>query len=172
MLTWNQVVFSLSQAGRDGLARVPTHCVEHPRDAGLRQTFGTPHGQRSSYRAFLTNGCTLCVEDFGTFYEARLERSPRTAALGRRLDRARQVSAARRETTSDKIVGLTAFGALLGLALGGDKESALTGALIGGASALATVAVSDASHAPEASRAAVDFAKALVASSAGRKFSR
>lgn len=150
MYTWNQIIAELTQSGSDALARVPAYKMQHPRAAGLRQTFGGPFGQRASYRALLSDGTSLCVEDFGHVYEAHLE-GPAPA-----------VQPAPRAPATEAVVGLTALGALLGLALGGNKESVITGALLGGVSALATVAVAEADRSPQASRVAVDLAKTMT----------
>jgi hypothetical protein len=99
--------------------------MQHPRDAGVGQTFGAPCGQRVSYRALLTDGSTLCIEDFGTVYEARLEGPSLPAAPAPRI------------TPAETVAELTALGALLGLTSGGKSESALIGALFGGVSGLA-----------------------------------
>jgi hypothetical protein len=149
MYTWHQIISGLAQAGPDAVARVAVHEMQHPRDAGITQTFGAPFGQRASYRALLTDGSTLCVENFGTVYEARLERASPVRCP------------APPSTPTETIAGLTALGALLGLAFGGKKESALTGALLGGLSGLAAVAVTEAGSSPETSKTALELAKTV-----------
>jgi hypothetical protein len=149
--TWDQIIASLSQGGPRSIARVAAHHMQHPRDAGIAQTFGGPYGQRASYRALLTDGRTLCVEDFGAVYEAHLEEpSPPPPP-------------APRVTAAETVAGLTALGALLGLAFGGNKNGALTGALLGGVSGLATVAVTEADRSPATSKTALELAKAVSA---------
>ncbi len=153
MYTWNQIIANLIESGVDSVARVPVHQMQHPRDAGAQRTFGGPYGQRSSYRAAMSDGRTLCIEEFGATYEARIESFAAPASP------ASPSSTGAVET----IAGLTALGALLGLALGGKKENALTGALFGGVSGLATVAVAEAGRSPETSKAALEVAKAMTA---------
>jgi hypothetical protein len=147
MYTWKHVIATLANAGPHGVVRVPVHQMQHPRAAGLRQTFGTPCGQRASYRARLSNGWLLCIEQFEATYEARVER--RQAIRRRRRPR----------PPADALGGPVALGALLGLALGGDTRSALTGALLGGMSGLGAIAANEAS---DPSRAALDFATVLA----------
>ena len=151
MHTWDQVIASLLQSGPKSIARVAAHHMQHPRDAGIAHTLGAPYGQRASYRALLTDGRTLCIEDFGAVYEAHLE------------DPSPAVPPAARVTAAETVAGLTALGALLGLAFGGNKDGALTGALLVGVSGLATVAVTEADRPPATSKTALESAKALSA---------
>lgn len=153
MYVWSQIISNLVQAGPSSVARVPAHQMQHPRDAGITQTFGVPYGQRASYRAMLTDGSTLCIEEFGEVYEARLESPPMVP----------HPAAARRSAPAETVAGLAALGALLGLAFGGRKESVLTGALLGGVSGLATVAVTEAGRSPETSKTALELAKMVSA---------
>lgn len=151
MHTWDQIIASLLKSGPTSIARVAAHHMQHPRDAGIAQTFGAPYGQRASYRALLTDGTTLCIADFGAVYEAHLE------------DPSPAPPPAPGVTAAETVAGLTALGALLGLAFGGSKDSALAGALLGGVSGLATVAVTEADRTPATSKTALELAKAVSA---------
>jgi hypothetical protein len=153
MYVWSQIISNLVQSGPSSVARVPTRQMQHPRDAGITQTFAAPYGQRASYRAMLTDGSTLCIEEFGEVYEARLE-GPLPAPVATTVPRSASV---------ETVAGLTALGALLGLAFGGRKESVLTGALLGGVSGLATIAVAEAGRSPETSKTALELAKMVSA---------
>jgi hypothetical protein len=152
--TWQQIVDALSRQGADATARVDAHHVEHPHDGGLTATFGLPRGQRATFRASLSDGGILFVDDFATFYEARIDRvapaiqkaqpaPPNVNALGPAL-------------------GLSALGALLGLALGQNERSAMTGALLGGAVGLGAVAINEADRSPESSKMALGLAQGLA----------
>jgi hypothetical protein len=88
-----------------------------------------PLGQRAEYRLDVGGGQDLVVSDFVQSYDAHLERRPAFADFERAL----------REAPGTSVVGLIAAGALVGLALGRSKESALAGATIGGLAALAGV---------------------------------
>jgi hypothetical protein len=149
--TWDQIIASLLKSGPKSIARVAARHMQHPRDAGIALTFGAPYGQRASYRALLTDGRTLCIEDFGAVYEAHLE-NPSPAP-----------PPAPRATAAETVAGLTALGALLGLAFGGNKDGALTGALLGGVSGLATMAITEADRSPATSKTALELAKAVSA---------
>lgn len=153
MYKWADIISSLAKSGPNSVARIPVHQMQHPRDAGIEQTFGAPYGQRASYRALLTDGCTLCIEQFDSSYEARLEKP--SSAPPRAMTS--------QSAAAEAIASSTALGALLGLAFGGKKESVLTGALLGGVSGLATIAVTEAASSPETSKAALEFAKTMSA---------
>lgn len=150
-LTWQQVAYALAREAPGTAWRVAQHEVEHPRDGGLRPTVGMPLGQRASFRARLSDGGVLCVEDHGRFYDARIDRP------------APVIQAAARPTpdAANTVLGLTAFGALLGLAFGRSEDGALTGALIGGVAGLASVAASEAERSPATSKVAVELLQAL-----------
>lgn len=119
--------------------------VEHPRDAGMKPSLGLPLGQRADYRLDVGNGQVLVVSEFSAAFEARLEARPDFADLERML----------RDAPGSTVMGMVAAGALLGLALGRSKDSALAGATIGGLAALAGVGVANAQSAPEVSAAAL-----------------
>lgn len=125
--------------------------VEHPRDAGMKPSLGLPVGQRADYRLDVGNGQDLVVSEFSAAFEARLEVRPTLTDLERVL----------RDAPGSTVVGMVAAGALLGLAFGRSKDSALAGATIGGLAALAGVGVANAKTDPEVSAAAVKLVGAL-----------
>jgi hypothetical protein len=108
VMTWTQVAEALASRPAGARVRVRRPEVEHPLDAGLRLTLGTPVGQRADFMRE-----RLHVQDFGTHYEARL------------VDGAAASSA--------PIPPAAAAGALLGLLLCGTREAALVVALLGAA---------------------------------------
>ena len=91
------------------------------------------------------------VPEFVHGFEARLEVRPALADFERAL----------REAPGSSVVGMIAAGALVGLALGRSKESALAGATIGGLAALAGVGVANAQSAPEVTDAATRMLAAM-----------
>lgn len=134
--------------------RVASYRVEHPRDGGLGPMMGMPVGQRGDWGGFLSDGTLVAARDFGLYYDVTLHPPLPAPALA--------VPAATQPTSTSEsispqamVLGLTAFGALLGLALGRSKDGMLTGALMGGATALTGLAVGSAQDSPETSRAAL-----------------
>jgi hypothetical protein len=125
--------------------RLPPARVEHPRDGGLALSWGVPVGQRADYRLHIGGGQDLVIAEFAHRYEAHIEVRPSPNDFERAL----------RDTPGGSVVGLMAAGALVGLALGRSKESALAGAAIGGLAALAGVGVANAQSATEIADAAV-----------------
>jgi hypothetical protein len=153
MWKWQQIVEGLAAQGSDASARIESHRIEHPRDGGLTPTFGLPRGQRATFRARLSDGSTLSVDDFGGYYEARINRAVP------KIERPAPPAA---DDALGSVLGMSALGALLGLALGQSERSAMTGALVGGALGLGHFAVRQADEAPEASKAALSAADSLA----------
>lgn len=114
-------------------------------------TIGIPVGQRADYRLQLSGGKDLVVSEFAHGFEARIEVRPTHVGFERAL----------RETPGTTAVGMIAAGALLGLALGRSKESALAGATIGGLAALAGIGVANAQSAPRITDAATRMLASL-----------
>jgi len=112
---------------------------------------GMPVGQRADYRLDVGGGHDLVVSEFAHGFEARLEVRPALADFERAL----------RDAPGSSVVGMIAAGALVGLALGRSKESALAGATIGGLAALAGVGVANAQSAPGISDAAAKILAAM-----------
>ena len=110
-------------------------------------SLAVPIGQRVEYRLHLGEGHDLVVADFVSSFEARLESRATFADFERAL----------REVPGTSVAGLIAAGALLGLAIGRSKESALAGATIGGLAALAAVSVANAETAPKVSNSAANL---------------
>lgn len=88
---------------------------------------------------------------------------PRRAARPRRWGRrgAPQSEGMLKEAPGTSVVGMVAAGALLGLVLGRNRESALTGAAIGGLAGLLGVGVANAASSPTTTRATVELLKIL-----------
>jgi hypothetical protein len=150
-LRWAVVAALLRRQPLGSMVRLPPARVEHPRDGGLRLSFGVPVGQRADYRLDIGGGQDLVVAEFSHGYEAHLEARPSLADLEKAL----------RDTPGGSVIGLIAAGALVGLALGRSKESALAGATIGGLAALAGVGVANAQSAPEIADAATRMFAAM-----------
>lgn len=150
-LRWVSVAALLRRQPQGSIVRLPPARVEHPRDAGMALAVGVPLGQRADYRLDVGGGHDLVVSEFAHGFEARLEVRFALADFERAL----------RDAPGTSVVGMIAAGALVGLALGRSKESALAGATIGGLAALAGVGVSNAQAAPEVTDAATRMLTAM-----------
>lgn len=111
---WADVARHLATEPAGTRFRVARHLAEHPRDAGLRVTLDVPVGQRADFRRQ-----RLCVQDFGTHYEARLEpvAPPASDALAH----------------TNQVVAGAALGSAMGLLLGRTREATVVGALLAAA---------------------------------------
>src|SRR5262249_23561714 len=69
--TWTDVTARLAAEPRGTRLRLPRPPVEPPLDGGLRRGVDLPVGQRADFRLPLGDR-TLCVQDFGSHYEAFL----------------------------------------------------------------------------------------------------
>lgn len=151
VLRWTGVA-AILRAQPDGLiVRLPPARVEHPRDGGMTLAMGMPVGQRATYRLDVGAGQDLVVTEFAHGFEARLDRRPTVADFETVL----------RDAPGTSVLGLIAAGALVGLALGRSKDSALVGATIGGIAALAGVGVANAQTAPRVTEAAAKLFSAM-----------
>lgn len=148
---WLGVAAVLRQHPLGSIVRLPPARVEHPRDAGMALAIGVPIGQRADYRLDVGGGHDLVVSEFAHGFEARLEVHLALPEFERAL----------KETPGSSVVGMIAAGALVGLALGKSKESALAGAAIGGLAALAGVGIANAQTAPEITKAATQMFAAM-----------
>jgi hypothetical protein len=153
MLTWNDAVGQMRVSGRNQ-AFFAHALLQHPRDAGMLPAVGAPSGQRATYSVRLAEGDALYVYDYGTSYLAKLVKAARAplAAMETTL----------RESPGSSVLGATAIGALLGLALGGSKESTLVGAIVGGMVGLSAVSVANADSSPATSDVSRDVLKAAL----------
>lgn len=140
---WSEVAAHLANQPAGSVLRLPRARVDHPRDGGLSLALAARWGQRADYRRDLGDGRDLVVAELAEHYEASLALRPQFADFERVLA----------ETPGSAVAGLVAAGALLGLALGRSNESAVVGALIGGAAALAGVGIAN-SDKPELAEAA------------------
>ncbi|MBK8217906.1 MAG: hypothetical protein IPK71_29620 [Myxococcales bacterium] len=150
-LRWVGVAALLRGQPLGSIVRLPPARVEHPRDAGMVLALAVPVGQRADYRLDVGGGQDLVVSEFAHGFEARIEVRPALADFERAL----------RDAPGSSVVGMIAAGALVGLALGRSKESALAGATIGGLAALAGVGVANAQTAPEITEAATRMLAAI-----------
>jgi hypothetical protein len=108
MIFWIDVAARLADEPDGTRLRLARPLVEHPLDGGLRRALDLPVGQRADFRLG-----ALCVQDFGSHYEAFLY-----PEAGR---------CAPPPTPS------VAAGALLALLLAGTREATLVGAILGAA---------------------------------------
>lgn len=148
--TWNEVLGWLKDNKTDKFKALP-YQIQHPKDAGMTVALDVPVGQRTTYRMMLAANMDLVVRDFGTHYEAFLELRPTPAGIEKALT----------EAPGTSVAGMVAAGALLGLLFGRSKNSALTGAAIGGLAGLAGVAVANANSKPQVSKVALDLLKTM-----------
>jgi hypothetical protein len=167
IVRWNEIIEYLWNQPAGSVLRIPAIKTEHPRAGGLSLTLGLPVGQRANYGTWFTDGSVLAVTDFGTHYDVTMHRAVAPPPPTPRVEPFLQHS------PGASVLGLTALGALVGLAFGRSEEGALTGALIGGTAGLAAVAVGNAGVAPETSKQAADliaaFGRALAESKARRE---
>jgi hypothetical protein len=164
ILMWREVIEYLAKQPAGTSVHVESHRVEHPRDGGLGPMMGIPVGQRGDWGGLLSDGTLVAARDFGSYYDVKLHARSPASALAMPSDTSESIS------PQAMVLGLTALGALLGLALGRSKDGVLTGALLGGATALTGLAVGSAQGSPETSRAAFDalelVSRAMTAKSA------
>jgi hypothetical protein len=114
--TWSDVQSRLAAEPDGTRLRLPRSQVEHPLDGGLVRAVDLPVGQRADFRT-AAGERTLCVQDFGSHYEAFFV-APAPAP-----DLAAPVA-------DDPAA---AAGALFALLLAGTREATLVGALLGAA---------------------------------------
>lgn len=150
--TWHEVLGFFKENKTDKL-KIPPHQIQHPKDAGMTVALDVPVGQRTSYRMMIAANLDLVVRDFVSYYEAFLELRPTAKGIEKALT----------ETPGTSVAGMVAAGALLGLLFGRSKNSALTGAAIGGLAGLAGVGVANAKTSPQTSKVAADLIKTLQA---------
>jgi len=112
--TWSDVTARLAAEPEGTRLRLPRPLAQHPLDGGLTRGVDLPVGQRADFR-LPCGDRTLCVQDFGTHYEAFL------------------VGAAPPETEGAAVDAGAGAGALVALLLAGTREAALVGALLGAA---------------------------------------
>jgi hypothetical protein len=67
--TWSDVQSRLAAEPDGTRLRLPRSQVEHPLDGGLVRAVDLPVGQRADFRT-AAGERTLCVQDFGSHYEA------------------------------------------------------------------------------------------------------
>ena len=150
-LRWLGVAAILREQPLGSMIRLSPAHVEHPRDGGMTLAVGLPVGQRADYRLDVGGGQDLVVSEFTSAFEAHLEVRPVAGDF----------EAALRNAPGTSVVGMVSAGALLGLALGRSKESALAGAAVGCLAALAGVGVANAQSAPAVADAAARMLTAM-----------
>lgn len=128
--SWEGVVDLLREHEPGTILRLPKHLLSHPEDAGATPSVGLPMGQKADFRWTLDDCTGLHVRDFGTHYEAHLDRVDPACNVVEHL---------RRDAPGSYVAGSTAIGAALGLLLGGSKEAAFAGAGLGALVGLATL---------------------------------
>jgi hypothetical protein len=110
-LSWSDIGDRLAGEPEGTRLRLARPLVQHPLDGGLDRAVDLPVGQRADFR-LACGQRTLCVQDFGTHYEAFF-------ASGDGVELPRDAGAA--------------AGALLALILTGRREATLVGAILGAA---------------------------------------
>lgn len=111
-LSWSDIGDRLAGEPEGTRLRLARPLVQHPLDGGLDRAVDLPVGQRADFR-LACGERTLCVQDFGTHYEAFIaphaEADPPRDELG------------------------AAMGALVALILTGQREATLVGGIVGAA---------------------------------------
>lgn len=120
---WADVIMFLAKNPVGSVLRLPKGILPHPKTFGMTTSVGLPEGQRADYRKQLARGAGFHVKDFGTHYEAHLDRVHPDVNLVEHL---------RVDAPGTFVAGGAALGALAGLALGGSKDDVLVGAALGG----------------------------------------
>lgn len=120
---WSDVVLFLAKNSAGAVLRLPKGILPHPMTFGMTTSIGLPEGQRADYRRQMAGGTGFHVKDFGTHYEAHLDRVHPDVSLVEHL---------RVDAPGTFVAGGAALGALAGLALGGSKNGVLIGAALGG----------------------------------------
>jgi len=110
-LSWTDIGERLAGEPEGTRLRLARPLVQHPLDGGLDRAVDLPVGQRADFR-LACGPRTLCVQDFGTHYEAFFA-PPADAEPPR--DRG------------------AAVGALVALILTGQREATLVGTILGAA---------------------------------------
>lgn len=124
-ITWATVATALHRCPQGAVLRLPKARMEHPSQGGLRLSIAVPRGQLATYQRALEGSSSLWVRDFGSHYDASLERMlPVVRPL---------------PDDSNPIVSGAAAGSLVGALLGRSTAALFIGAALGGAlAALAT----------------------------------
>lgn len=118
---WNIVFSQLVTYPAGEALLVPKHLAVHPEAAGARRSMGLPVGQQADFRWIIGDCRGLHVRDFGTHYEAHIDRVDPACDLVEHL---------RQDSPGSYVAGSAALGALIG-ALIGSREAVLVGAAIG-----------------------------------------
>ena len=113
--SWTDVAARLAAEPDGTRLRVARPLVQHPLDGGMTRALDLPVGQRADFRLAL-GARSLCVQDFGSHYEAFLDGGAEAAVAPEGV-----------------LAAGAAAGALLALLLGGTREATLVGALLGAA---------------------------------------
>jgi hypothetical protein len=108
MIAWTEIAARLAGEPGGTRLRLARPLVQHPLDGGLRRALDMPVGQRADFRLG-----SLCVQDFGSHYEAFLMADAPVEAA--------------------PLTPGAAAGALVALLLAGTREATLVGALLGAA---------------------------------------
>jgi hypothetical protein len=129
---WRDVAARLSTEPAGSKVRIEKASVEHPKDGGLRPSFGLPVGQQSDFRLTLPDCRGLHVQDFGTHYEAHIDQTdPACDAILHLVQ----------DAPGTFVVGSALVGGLMGLLLGRTSEAFAAGLLLGaGAGCLSAAA--------------------------------
>jgi hypothetical protein len=114
-LSWTAIGEHLAAEPEGTRLRLPRPLVPHPLDGGLERGVDLPVGQRADFR-LACGERVLCVQDFGSHYEAFFAPEGATTA----------------ESAPPRDACATA-GALVALILTGKREATLVGALLGAA---------------------------------------
>jgi hypothetical protein len=136
-IPWTSVAAALRQIPEGAVLRVPKAKMEHPTAGGLRLAIAVPRGQLATYQRALPDSLSLWVRDFGTHYDAAVERQSKLE-IGQAVD-------------TSPIVAGAAVGSLVGALLGRTSAALFIGAAIGGA--LAAIGTANSNPAQMSDRA-------------------
>ena len=118
---WDQIFIMLSTEPSGEVLRIEKHVSIHPQSAGARQSLGLPMGQQADFRWVAGDCRGLHVRDFGTHYEAHIDKVDPSCDLVEHL---------RNDAPVVYVAGFSALGALVGSIFGG-RDAVLAGAALG-----------------------------------------
>lgn len=179
-LTWMSVINRLCEPDAELKIRVPIDCIAHPLDGGMKQLDTATDGSCIHYGIPVAERTWCVVWHYSDAYDVQLIRlQPPEAALAQN-DESTQAVARRprksiahlpREAPGLTVALFTAAGAAIGAKVDGGKGAGM-GALIGGCTALAAIAVDTAESSPATAQVAQGLALGVSTAALGGSTAR
>jgi hypothetical protein len=178
--TWTSVINRLQTPDSEPKVRVPVDYIAHPLDEGMQKLDTPTDGSYIDYGIRVTELTWCVVRHYSDAYDVQLVRlQPSEVALAKREQSTQavashsQISIANlpREAPGLTIALGTVAGAAIGAWSGGGKAAAM-GAVIGGCTALAAIAVSTAESSPATAQVAQNIVLGVSTAALGRSTAR